>query len=697
MSWENTNTVQAVERLEATIGRPAAIVMRKQLDRLDDGCVQVLEFSPIAGLGYLDGDGNRRSTYVGGAAGFARVQSPERISFEVAGDGPVVGAGVSMLFLLPGVGETLRLNGVAAGFRDGRLTVDVRETYIHCARAVLRSRLWQPAVDREFRDVPELGGPLGDRLVREFLQVSPFLVLSTGDDTSPRGDQPGFVRVLDGHTLIIPDRRGNQRADTFHNLLDDDRIAFAALRPGSADVLHVHGTATITVDPELLDTMRLRDVAPQAALLFRVHDASLRKNAAVTGSRLWRAAQRADPSRTPNMVAIGARHATGGADRIAGIPAGVLLRPVTALSGVLRRVMDLSYRKALADEGYAASDKPVSGTRRMRVVRVRRETPDAVTVVLRDTASRRPIDFRPGQFFTLVTEVDGRPVRRAYSASSAPGSRNLEVTVKRVPGGLFSTHASQSIRPGDHFEVKGPSGTFHSGPDATDLVMIAAGSGVTPMMSMIRGGAPGRMALLYGNRDEGGTLFAAELARLTRKRRGRLSVTHRLTRPAPGWTGDRGRLDEPAITAWLDAIAPAESAQYLVCGPDGVLEAARAVLTARGVPAQRIHVESYASALDGDVPATGPHPMTVEQDGEPVTTVVVDPGTTLLDAGLAAGVTMPYSCTVGNCGECLVKLRSGTVVTSEPNCLTPRQREAGLVPSCVTRPTSPVTVDVTEW
>ncbi|MET0495815.1 MAG: iron-sulfur cluster-binding domain-containing protein [Actinoplanes sp.] len=192
-------------------------------------------------------------------------------------------------------------------------------------------------------------------------------------------------------------------------------------------------------------------------------------------------------------------------------------------------------------------------------------------------------------------------MRRAYSASSAPGSSRLEVTVKHVDGGRFTTHVHRTLRAGDRLAVRGPSGSFHTEAQPPEqIVLVAAGSGITPMMSMIRA-RRGRVALLYSSRSEQEIIFAGELARLAQDDPDRLSVTHVLT------------------------------------GRDG-----------------------------------------------------------RLDAGLAAGLPMPYSCTVGNCGDCMVRLRTGEVTQNEPNCLTPQQKADGYVLACVGCPLSKVTLDVTE-
>ncbi|WP_432826824.1 2Fe-2S iron-sulfur cluster-binding protein [Dactylosporangium sp. CA-092794] len=685
----NRGNLITAGQVEAIVGQPPAMVMMKQLDRLDAGCVTILAHSPIAGLGYLGGDGHRRATFVGGAPAFTRVHSPRRISFTLPADAPPPpdGTGVGLVFLLPGVGETLRLNGTATAHDRTGLTIKIQQVYVHCARCILRSRLWQPP----------RAAATGANGVRGFLTASPFLVLSTGDatggaDTSPRGDTPGFARLLGDDTIVIPDRRGNQRADTFHNLVQDDRIALAALRPGHPEVLHVRGTADITDDPELLATMALRGVPPHAALLVRVLDAEVVTSAAVASARLWSPAAHVDRAAVPDLIALASRHAaanTRGAT-------GLMMRAAGTFPRLTRRLIDVGYRTQLAKEGY--DGHPDGGPRRMRVAAVRRETPDAVTIVLRGDD---PVHFRSGQFFTLVAEVDGQVVRRAYSASSTPGATTLEVTVKHVPGGAFSAYANRRLRKGDRVEVRGPSGRFALEPGDGDLVMIAAGSGITPMMSIIRttlsGPGHARLALLYGNRSESATLFARELNRLRRRHPDRLTVTHRLTRPAPGWTGDQGRIDAESVERWLDGLTPPATARYYLCGPEPVLAAARAAITARGVPPERIHEERYTSAADDRADfATGPHELNIEQDGQRIATTVVEPGATLLDAGLAAGAPMPYSCTVGNCGECLVKLLAGEVRTSEPNCLTPHQRAEGWTLTCVGRPQSPVTLALTD-
>lgn len=309
------NPLSALRRLtteaevEATVGLPAPVIVLKQISALDEGCRTVLARCPIAAVGYRDADGTSRTTFIGGTPGFARVHSPTRISFSLPGPGDPRGP-VSFFFLLPGVGEVLRVNGSVAARKGAETTVDIQEAYVHCAQAVLRSRLWQPPVPSE----PVAGitgdGPLCRPGVVEFLATAPFLALSTwddsgGSDTSPRGDRQAVARVLDSRTLVVPDRKGNKRADTLHNLLRDDRLSFAALVPGRSGVLHVRGRGAITDDPALLETMALRGMPPHLALLIDVEHAEVTGNDAVARSRPWAPGAHVDRGTVPDLMALG--------------------------------------------------------------------------------------------------------------------------------------------------------------------------------------------------------------------------------------------------------------------------------------------------------------------------------------------------------------------------------------------------------
>ncbi|MFK4540668.1 ferredoxin-NADP reductase/predicted pyridoxine 5'-phosphate oxidase superfamily flavin-nucleotide-binding protein [Streptomyces tendae] len=718
---DSLHRLTSVDEIEAVVGRPAAMITRKQIGSLDAGCRAVLAHSPVAAFGHLDADGTARTTFVGGAPGFARVHSPQRFSFPTPGPAVVPGP-VSLFFLLPDVGEVLRVNGTASalgsrlrgGLRGAETAVDVTEAYVHCAQAVIRSGLWeQPSPTRVVEPAPA-EGPLSGPGVSDFLAASPFLALSTwdtdgGSDTSPRGERQTVARVLDGRTLVLADRRGNKRADTLHNLLRDDRLSLAALVPGRSGVLHVHGRAAITDDAALLRTMALRGVPPRLALVVDVEHAEVSRNDALAAARLWTPGVRAARGPAPDMMALGSAHLAASTAE-SGRASARLIRCVTALPGVsrlMRKVVDRAYVSGLRKEGYENVRAPEAaghgeGTRGgaagnplrpVRVLEVRHETPSVRTLVLADAGDEAgPFDFRPGQFFTVVTDVAGHPVRRAYSASSVPGAPRLELTVKRVPGGRFSTHAHRDLRPGDLLAVRGPSGTFHAPAQAPGhLVLIAAGSGITPMMSMIRTrlSAPepaGRIDLLYSSRGPEDIVFGDELTRLEKDHPDRLTVTHVLT-------SREGRLDAGGVRRWLTGLPLSDHAHHYVCGPEALMDAAQDVLRRLGVPDGRMHRERFTGGTTALTTET-PQRMRVEEDGNVVGATVVEPGQTLLDAGLAAGLPLPYSCTVGSCGECVARVRDGEVTQPESTCLTPEQKAEGYVLTCVGCPLSAVSLDL---
>ncbi|MCX4238023.1 2Fe-2S iron-sulfur cluster-binding protein [Streptomyces ortus] len=716
---DSPRRLSSVEEVEEVVGRPAAIIMRKQISVLDAGCRDVLAHSPVAAFGYRAADGTARTTFVGGTPGFARVHSVKRFSFAVPG--PAVARGpVSLFFLLPGVGEVLRVNGTASALKGGETAVDITEAYVHCAQAVIRSGLWEPpAPFRAAEPVPG-EGPLTGPGVSDFLAASPFLALSTwdcdhGGDTSPRGDRQAVARVLDGRTLVLADRRGNKRADTLHNLLQDDRLSLAALVPGRSGVLHVHGRGAITDDPALLAPLALRGVPPHLALLIDVEYAEVSANDAVSGARLWTPDGRTGQDRTPDMMALGGAHLAANSAESGGRWTW-LLKAVASLPGVtrlLRKVADRAYVAGLRKEGYDDVRAPMAARqgdafdqttqvasvqaplRPVRVREIRQETSTARTLVLEDAAGRAErFDFQPGQFFTLVWDVDGRPVRRAYSASSVPGATHLELTIKHVAGGRFSTHAHRGLRPGDHLAVRGPSGTFHIPAQAPEeLVLIAAGSGITPMMSMIRTrlsdpAAAGRIHLLYSSRSPEDIIFGDELTRMEKDRPDRLTVTHVLTRRD-------GRLDPEGVRRWVTGLSLSDGAHHYVCGPEALMDTVQDVLRHLGVPDGRMHQERFTGGV-GAPAVAAPQELRVEEEGSLVGTTVVEPGQTLLDAGLAAGLRMPYSCTVGNCGECVARIRGGEVTQPEHTCLTPEQKAAGYVLTCVGCPLSKVTLDIAD-
>lgn len=357
----------------------------------------------------------------------------------------------------------------------------------------------------------------------------------------------------------------------------------------------------------------------------------------------------------------------------------------------------------LARDGSRYADKRPTGleTRELEVAACTRETDDAVTLRLRDAAGAELPAIRPGQFFTLMLDVNGVGLRRAYSVSSDCRTRqHFDITIKRVAGGRGSNHLHDHATVGMRLRALGPSGDFGR-VSARTLVLIAGGSGITPMMAMLRTLLPSEpdreFVLIYANRSPKDVIFAEALTALELEHRPRLRIHHVYEQPPPQWPGAVGRCDKPTIARMLDAIelGREDDVEFLLCGPAPMMAGARELLREREVADRRVHSESFvAPNLRSDVRLRSEAITIVAQGRE--RGLVVAPGQTVLEAGLAAGLEMPYSCAMGGCGACKVALERGDVIMREPNCLTDREREAGMILACVANPTSACCVRVLE-
>ena len=341
----------------------------------------------------------------------------------------------------------------------------------------------------------------------------------------------------------------------------------------------------------------------------------------------------------------------------------------------------------------------------LKVKDVVRETPDAVTLTFWHPISEE-IRYQPGQFLTFLLNINGQKVRRSYSMASSPHvDVSLAVSVKRVPGGLVSNYLCERIHPGDILETLEPMGTFVPKLDAQNrrtLVLIGAGSGITPLFSMAKSALHvepySRVWLIYGNRSQESTIYKAHLDAMEQAYgKSRFRTTHVLSQPTTGWTGLSGRLNQHTLTHLLEDIpvADRQSTSVYICGPDGMMAEARSALALVGVPAERIHKESYATApvMAGDVIE---EPMTDDDEsGSPEVTVLyegseykfaVAPHQTILEAALELDIDLPYSCQAGMCTACLGKCTSGTVRLDEEDGLSESELKAGYVLTCVAHP-----------
>lgn len=338
--------------------------------------------------------------------------------------------------------------------------------------------------------------------------------------------------------------------------------------------------------------------------------------------------------------------------------------------------------------------EPTTGTRthRLRVVEVIVETADARSLVLRPAPeSAERFTYRPGQFLTLrLPGADGRPAARCYSLASSPHTGEpLKITVKRVAGGYASNWVCDRLAAGDELEALPPAGTFTPDSLDGDLLLVAGGSGITPVLSIAKSALAagrGRVVLLYANRDEASVVFRDELRALAQAHPHRLLVLH--------WLESLQGL--PAVDRLAAALAPyaGREAEAFVCGPQPLMDAVEQALRTLGVPGARIHRERFfslgadvfdAPAVPPGTAAEGGGTAEVELDGT-THTVAWPAKATLLDALLAAGVDAPYSCREGACSACTCRVVKGEVTMVRNDVLDERDLADGYVLACQALP-----------
>ncbi len=343
-------------------------------------------------------------------------------------------------------------------------------------------------------------------------------------------------------------------------------------------------------------------------------------------------------------------------------------------------------------------------SRHVKVTKVTRETDDAVSIYLTEQDGS-PIEFRPGQFLSVDVTVEGERLRRGYSFASPclPGEP-AHITVKRIHDGRVSNQLNDTIAEGDELEVLGPSGNFTVEPREVNerrLVMVAGGSGITPIMcileTVLRVERGTRVFLLYGNRRLDDVIFRQRLAALADDVGDRLVVDHVLEEPPEEWSGGRGLLTRDVIEARLEALGVEDDSliRYFVCGPTPMMDAAHEALAARGVEANRIAEERFTRPEErhGEAGSSKTEMVVVANAGAEQG-VQVAPGQTVLEAALAAGIDMPFSCAMGGCGACRVRMIGGDIRMEEPNCLSAAERREGYVLTCVGRPMTQSRVEV---
>ncbi len=369
---------------------------------------------------------------------------------------------------------------------------------------------------------------------------------------------------------------------------------------------------------------------------------------------------------------------------------------------------------------------------KLRVVKRVQETADAVSLFLEPTSTDAPpMRFRAGQFFTfelVLPQKDGTTctLRRSYSIAAAEGEAPF-VTIKRVPGGRGSTYLTETVRPGDVLVAQGPSGRFGFRPDeeevlakashavsdpsddastdALPLILIGGGSGITPLISLaetaLRYGRP--VFLFYGNRKAEDVIFAARLQELAQSF-SHLTVVHVLEHSDGGLASLTGQLDGARAVDLLTQHQLPPKTTVFLCGPTPMMQSVQGALQRLG--AQDIRVEYFTPppAQDGTQAkgrdplgqqARPSHRVTFKRTDTPGAPPIEVEGTgTILDLATQRGLEIPFSCAVGGCATCMVKVTQGQTDCDIEDCLTKEERAEGYVLACCHRPSSDCVVEL---
>lgn len=359
---------------------------------------------------------------------------------------------------------------------------------------------------------------------------------------------------------------------------------------------------------------------------------------------------------------------------------------------------------------------------KLKVKEKKQEAADAVTIEFDVPEELRDrFTYKQGQHVTIRKPEGDHELRRSYSMSSSPLENRLAITVKKVAGGKVSAWLHDVVQAGDALELASPDGRFFNALNPEKrrtYYLFGAGSGITPLMSMIKTILESEpmsvIFLFYGSRTEDNIIFRDDLDQLAKRYNGQLHVEHILSQPKKEggsgglfglfrkstihWQGKTGRIDAPLAMAFLDENmphGPEQDCLYYVCGPGDMADRVKAALIGRGIAEKQIHAEYFVNAnhLPGDIAEAGPagagKQVVVHLKGQRFELLVPD-GATILDVLVKAKYDPPYSCTAGACSTCMAKIIKGSVKMDACYALDDDEVNAGYILTCQSKLETPV-------
>lgn len=332
----------------------------------------------------------------------------------------------------------------------------------------------------------------------------------------------------------------------------------------------------------------------------------------------------------------------------------------------------------------------------LKVKDIRTETPLAVSIAFEVPADlATDYQFEAGQYVTIKAIINGEEIRRSYSISSAPSSNELRVVVKAVENGIFSNYAKNQLKVGDNLEVGIPEGKFVvENRDAKIFVAFAAGSGITPIISIIKDVLEKKddttFILIYGNKTIEDTIYFNEINELQQQYLGRFFVHYTFTKANPDGSLF-GRIERSTVNFVLkNKHSEKRVDEYFLCGPEDMIKKVTDVLKENGAAEEQIHYELFTtSSTNGEIPVSGEGMVKVTVLVDDVETTFNMPRTeNILSAALKHGVDAPYSCQGGICSSCMCRTIKGSAEMKTNHILMDDEVEEGLLLACQSYVTS---------
>lgn len=337
---------------------------------------------------------------------------------------------------------------------------------------------------------------------------------------------------------------------------------------------------------------------------------------------------------------------------------------------------------------------------KLKIKRLIKETPNAVSITFDiPTNLKSDFNFIAGQYITIKKEINGIELRRAYSICSSPESGELKVAVKAVENGTFSIYATTELKEGDILEVSKPEGRFNLIPESgKNYIAIAAGSGITPIMSMLKTAliAGNNFTLIYGNKSERETIFKEELETLLNQYSDKLYI-HYIYSQEKIENALFGRCDHGNINFLIkNNYQNVQFDEAFLCGPENMIEVVTNALIGNNIAKENIHFELFSTPIESteniEIPS-GKTQITVILDDEE-TTFLMPRKKVILTAALDKDLDAPYSCQGGVCSSCLGRITSGEAIMEKNSILTDGEIEEGLILTCQAHPTTDkITID----